>query len=275
MSILEKAREAQEISRKDFRFKALLMSPTGGGKSTLATTIPGRKLVLDYDGRSESLIGMPGVKVLQEPFTEPNPKSPSAWQVAEKVKEELWSASRKGLLEYDVVIEDGLSSMNRICMNWALLLDPKKGLGGSPAKQHYGPHIKNLTDHIISMIALPVHYVLTGHFNLSEDEETGAIAYLPKVYGKQMRTDVPGWFNEVYYCYHSTDEKSKREKYHIHTAGFGRYDFMKSALNQLGKYWDNPIEVDFDSPPIGFARLLDLRFGKEEKDGQSESASTS
>lgn len=267
MTILEKAKPMQGMKRGDFRWKVLLMGQTGGGKSTLAATLPGRKLFLDYDQRGESLIGLPEIEVIREPLVDPNPKSPQAWRNADALKDELWTAARTGKLEYDTIIEDGLSSMNRICMYWALLLDPKKGLGGSPAMQHYGPHIKNLTDHIISMLSLPVNYCLTGHFNLAEDEETGGVTYLPKVYGKQMRTDIPTWFNEVYYCFHETDPKSKRERYFAHTAGFGRYDFMKSALNQFGKFWENPVEIDYDKPPVGFQRLLGVRFREEESDG--------
>jgi len=262
-SILDEAKEMDQVKRENYLIKAFIIGESGSGKSTSAAlTLPGKKLFLDYDMRGESLAGYADVKVIQ--FPESNPRSPSAWDKAEKVKDLLWMQYRAGKLEYQSIIEDGLSSMNRICMYWALLLDPKRGLGGSPAKQHYGPHIKNLQDHIISMISLPVNYVLTGHFNHVKDEETGGIKYLPKVYGEQFRTDLPGMFNEVYLTYHATDEKSKHEKYYWHTSGFGRYDFMKSSLNQLGKYWDDPVEIDLDEAPAGFNKLLMLRFDKGE-----------
>lgn len=258
---LEEAQSVQEINKESFRFKVLLGGHTGTGKTTSAgLTLPGRKLLLDYDGRSQSLSGLPDVKRIL--LLEEDPRSPRAWAKAEALVNELYSTFRKDELEYDSIIEDGLSSMNRICMNWALLLDPKRGLGGSPAKQHYGPHIKNLSDHINRMLALPVHYVLTCHFNLVQDEETGHFVYLPKVFGQQQRTDVPTWFDECYEAQVETDDDGN-PVYFWKTAGSGRYQFIKSSLNQFGKYWKSPFEVNLEATPAGFQKLLDLRYGKE------------
>ena len=262
--ILDEAKPAEEMKRESYLLKTLICSESGGGKTTgAALTLPKPVLLLDYDNRAQSVVGFEGIDVI--PCFEADSRSPKAWDRAENIRKEIWVAVRGGTFKYASVLEDGLSSLNRICMNWALLLDPKRGLGGSPAKQHYGLHIKNLADHILSMIALPVHYCLTGHFNLTEDEETGAHKYLPKIYGKQARTDVPTWFDECYLAYHKTDEKEHRERYYWHTAGFGRYEFFKSTLNQLGKFWKNPVEVDLEESPAGFEKLLELRFGEEGK----------
>ena len=172
MTILEQAKAAEEFKKENFRFKVALGGKSGSGKTTSAAlTLPGKKLLLDYDDRSESIAWHPDVEVIKEPLLEPNPKSPVAWQRAEKLVDELWASYRKGELKYDVVIEDGLSAMSRISLYWALLLDPKRGLGGSAAQQHYGPQMKNLADHILRMKALPVHYVLTFHLELFEDKK--------------------------------------------------------------------------------------------------------
>jgi hypothetical protein len=266
MTILETAKPAESASRENYRIKALIVGPSGSGKTTsVALTLPKPVLVIDYDNRAASVAGFDGIKVITEAVVEPNPKSPQAWAKAEQLKDELWTAVRKGSLEYASVVEAGLSSMNRIAMFWALLLDPKRGLGGSPAKQHYGPQIKNLQDHILSMINLPVNYVLEAHYDITKDEESGMTIFLPKIYGEKFRTELPGMFNECYHAYHLTDKESKKERYFWHTKGFDRFDFMKSSLNQLGKYWSDPIEIDLSEPVSGFQKLLELRFGKEEK----------
>lgn len=260
--ILDYAKPAEEFDKESFRFKVALGGKSGSGKTTSAVlTLPGKKLLLDYDGRSESIAGYPDVEVIKEPLLEPNPKSPVAWQRAEKLIDELWASYRKGELKYDAVIEDGLTMMNRICMYWALLLDPKRGLGGSPAEQHYGPQMKNLADHILKMKALPVHYVLTFHLELFESKKEGAIMYLPKMYGK-TRTEIGSWFNECYLCFHKAGEKGEGEKYYWHTGGFGRYDFFKSALNNpVGRYWKDPLEIDLSRKTCGFKEILERRFG--------------
>jgi hypothetical protein len=266
MTILESAKPAEGVSQENYLIKALIVGPSGSGKTTgAALTLPKDVLVIDYDNRATSVAGFPGIDVIQ--LLEPNPKSPAAWARAETLKDELWTAVRKGTLKYKSILEAGLSSMNRVAMFWALLLDPKRGLGGSPAKQHYGPQIKNLQDHILSMINLPVNYVLEAHYDIEKDEESGGTIFLPKIYGGKARTELPGLFNECYHSYHLTDREEKKERYFWHTKGFDRFDFMKSSLNQLGKYWTDPIEINLDEKPAGFQKLLELRFGKEVNNG--------
>ena len=263
MTILEMAKAADEANAGDYLIKCLMVGKTGSGKTTsTAFTLPKPVLVLDYDNRAESLAGFEGIKIIK---IVPDVRKPMRWREGvEKLTDELWTAVREEKLEYKSILEAGLTSMNRMAMYWALLLDPKRGLGGSPAMQHYGPQIKNLQDHILSMLALPVNYVLEAHYELVKDEEEGRTTFLPLLFGQKARTELPGMFNECYHCYHVTDEKEHKEKYFWHTSGFGRFDFMKSSLNQLGKYWKDPIEVDLSVEPAGFQKLLQLRFKKKE-----------
>lgn len=261
MTILEKAKPAEEAHRENYLIKCLLVGKSGSGKTTSAgLTLPGRKLVIDYDNRAESLAGAKDVKVLK---MLPTVTEPLKWQETVKLLEELWGQVRRKELEYDSILESGLSSMNRMAMYWALMLDPKRGLGGGPAMQHYGPQIKNLQDHIMSMLALPVNYVLEAHYELVEDQESGGTTFLPLLFGKKARSELPGLFNECYHAYHMWDGEKKVQKYFWHTAGFGKFDFMKSSMNNpAGKYWTDPIEIKLDENPAGFKMLLDRRFGK-------------
>lgn len=261
MTILETAKPAEGATRENYLIKCLLAGKTGEGKSTSAAlSLPKPVLVIDYDNRAESLAGFPGIDIIK---ILPDPKTPMRWDEVPKLTDELWSQVRKGSLKYKSILEAGLSSMNRLAMFWALLLDPKRGLGGSPAKQHYGPQIKNLQDHIIGMLGMPVNYVLEAHYELVQDEESGGTTYLPLLFGQKARAELPGMFNECYHAFKISDEKSKKNKYFWHTSGFGKFDFMKSSLNQLGKYWTDPIEIDLSVEPAGFQKLLELRFGKE------------
>lgn len=266
-AILNRAKPAEEIKRGTAKLEAALGGKSGSGKTvSAALTLPGKKLLLDYDDRSESVAGYPDIKIIK--ILETPGQLGQAWRTSEALVDELWAQHRAGTLEYDAIIEDGLSKMNRICMNWALLLDSKRGLGGSPAQQHYGPQMHNLASHIDKMKNLPVHYVLTLHLELFEDAEQGSHLFLPKMYGK-TRTELGSWFNECYYCYHKSDKEGK-QRWYWHTAGFGRMDFFKSAMNMpSGKFWEDPIEINLNETPAGFMKLLDLRYGKEVKDVQS------
>jgi len=256
MSILSTAKPATEINRENYKIKSMLAGPSGSGKTQSASTLPGKLLFVDYDGRSETLAGLPNVEILD--CYDADPKSPKAWMKAEDIRREIWSQVRAKTFPYDGVIEDGLTQMLRYCMNWSLLLDPKRGLGGAPAKQHYLPQMKNVGDHVLSLKSLPLHYLLTVHLEIIEDEEMGGLKYLPKATGK-MRTEIPGWFNECFYCLRHPDDKGKL-RYYWNTSGNGRWEFLKSTMNQLGKYWEDPVEINFSKKPIGFQDILERRF---------------
>lgn len=264
-SILDTVISAKDITLEGYKLKALLLGKSGSGKTTSAGfTLPKPVLVIDYDGRAESLIGVEGIDLLR---MSADPSKPDRWQRGvERLTDELWSQARDKTLKYASILEAGLTSMNRMAMYWALLLDPKRGLGGSPAMQHYAPQMKTLQDHILRMLSLPVHYVLEAHYLLLEDEETGGTAFVPMLYGKTTKTELPGMFNECYHCFHIADKNGK-ERYYWHTAGTGRYDFMKSSLNQQGKFWTDPVEIDLNQSNTGFQKLLRLRF--ENKEGKA------
>ena len=260
VSVLESTRSASEVALpKNYKIKGMLAGPSGTGKTQSAATLPGKLLFVDYDGRSETLAGLPNVDILD--CYDADPKSPKAWMKAEEIKKEIWSQIRAKSFPYSGVIEDGLTQMLRYCMNWSLLLDPKRGLGGSPAKQHYMPQMTNVANHILSLKSAPIHYIITAHLEIIEDEQMGGLKYLPKATGK-MRTEIPSWFNECYSCSRQRDEKGNL-RYYWTTAGHGRWDFLKSTLNQLGKHWEDPIEIDFNKPRVGFQELLNIRFPQE------------
>ena len=265
MTLLEQAKPPVSSSR-DHRLKVLLVGPTGSGKTTGAATIPGKKLVIDTDNRCSSLVGLPDIDILTEPFLEPKPTVPRAWNNFCKAIDELWTLANKGSLPYSCIIFDGISSINRISMNWSLSLRASSGQpmakapGGGPSQPHYGPQMNAFSTQVFRAIALPCHVVFTGHYDIFEDAELGTLSYLPKVYGK-IRTEIGGWFDETYETYRK--ETGKKTNYYWRTSGSGRMDFLKSSMNQLGKYWSDPVHVDMTLERPGFQHLLDLRFGKE------------
>jgi hypothetical protein len=263
----------EEFAKTEVQFfiKAMLCGPTGSGKTQSAVTLPKTKekplLLIDFDNRWETLrdeIEQGLVKMVS--FYDEDPDSPKGWNRAEDLRKELWAKARdpEGF-PFSGVIEDGLSAMGRSAMNLALTLDPKTGLGGAPAKQHYSPQISFLVKHINSMRNLPCHYVLTSHFDLEKDEDDGSIKLLPKV-TRSLRTEIPSWFNEVYRCYRETGASKEREGmlYYWETSGTGKYEFFKSTLNNKQTFWNDPVQIDFKKSPVGFEQLIATRM-KEPK----------
>lgn len=257
--------EEMSLDPSTYKWKFFLAGPSGSGKTTAIRTLPGRWLLVDFDNRAEAVLGFPNVDVY--PIHEADPRSPRAWDKAIRLKDVVASEIRQGIFPYDGVMFDGLTMLGRISMNWALLLDAKRGLGGSPAKQHYGPQMDNLAKYVLATLAFPIHVGYTGHIELFQDEATGGQKFYPKITGK-LRTEVANWFNETYYCYRRANADGKL-CYYWQTAGSGRQEFFKSSLNTLGQYWEDPVQLDFGSPePQGFEMLWRCRFGERATAGK-------
>ena len=252
-------RKAREVTQENYLIKALLVGPSGGGKSTFAATIPGNSLVLDCDLRSESLVGLPGVEIFE--IGEPDTDNPTAFDRLCQIKDELWDLAKSpDGLPYDTIIVDGYTRLGRYAMYKALQLTDSRGQkmatmpGGGPAQPHYSPQMTWVVNFSMQMLPLPCNVIFTGHVDIYEDKHLQSIHFYPKITGK-IRTEVSSWFNETYLCEY-------KKEYLIHTLPQGRYDFLKSSLNTRGKYWESPRTVDLDKNPCGFAELLDLRFKK-------------
>ena len=259
--LLHSAKVAEKMEQS-YLIKALLLGGSKTGKSTSATTLPGRKLVVDTDMRGEAYAGFSNVDIL--PVREPDPEKPVAWDNIITLREDIWEAINDGSFSYDGIIWDGLSSMSRYAMNFALQLRDSagklmnRGPGGGPAQPHYLPQMNEMSKHIFNCLAMPVHTVFTGHYYVYEDEHTQRLEWLPKMIGN-IRTEIGSWFNEVYAC--SRDgSKPENMSYQWQTFPDRRLGFIGSTMNKLGKYWKDPILIDFDNQPTGFEYLLKLRF---------------
>jgi len=265
--ILDRAEDAAatQLDPEKYLIKVYLAGDSGSGKTQVMTTMPGRKLLIDLDNRAETVVGTKNLHIVR--CHEADPRSPKAWMELLAIQKQIVVDIKANDFPFESIIYDGLTMMGRIAMNWALLLDGKRGLGGSPAQQHYLPQMDNLAKFILSSLTLPRHIGYTGHIELHEDMEDGKMKFYPKITGK-LRTELPNWFNETYCCYRVQDTEGKIS-YRWLTAGSGRQEFFKSSLNTLGKFWEDPILLNFDKPPVGFADLLKRRFGdawKEKRD---------
>ena len=256
--LLEKAKPP--VDPEELFIKALLVGPSKTGKTTSAMTLPGKKLLIDTDLRSDSIVGVPDVDVLQIVL---DPKSlTKGWGECEKVVEELWGQVKANKLAYDAVIFDGLSSMRRLCMSHCLTLTGSGAQklttspGGGPSQAHYGPHI-HLTEKLINKaLPLPMHVLFTGHFYNFEDSSTNKMEWFPWVFGSGLRNEIGSWFNECYVT------SRRLKKFQWQTIADSKLTFIGSSLNRLGKYWVDPIEIDFSKPLVGFADLINRR-GKD------------
>jgi hypothetical protein len=273
-SILGKAQKSENLKelREKYKIKALLLGDSKSGKTTSSISLPGKKLLVDFEGRSETIAGDTETDVIR--ISEPDPDKPMAWNEAVDLRNEIWARIKDNSFNYDSIIWDGFSGMTRICMGFCLSLrtaDGKisaRGFGGGPAEHHYNPYMQEMSKFIFNAISMPVHVVFTSHFYVYEDKHTNKLEWWPKLFGN-IRTEVGSWFNECFHCTNQTEnrkegnELKKVQKYYWQTASDTKLGFLGSSLNQLGKYWQSPVELNPDDKVWGFEKLLELRFGKE------------
>ena len=261
MTILENSEKAEDMALDSSKFliKVFLAGASGTGKTQGAMSLPGRKLLIDLDNRAESVFGTKDLHIIK--CHEPDPKSPMAWDRLKKIQEQILVDIEEDDFPFETIIYDGLTMMGRIAMNWALLFDSKRGLGGAPAKQHYGPQMDNLSKFIISALTVPKNICFTGHMDMFENVQSGEMQFLPKITGK-LRSELSNWFNETYYTYRDEDDDGNT-RYKWLTAGNEKYEFFKSAMNSLGKYWSDPVVIPkegYADDSNGFNQLLKWRF---------------
>ena len=82
------------------------------------------------------------------------------------------------------LVIDTLTSMGERAMNYALTLDPKKGLGGAPAQQHYLPEIWNIKEVLQRGRMFDGHFVCIAHERYEKDGLTEAITTVPSMDGR-------------------------------------------------------------------------------------------
>lgn len=247
--------------------KAFIAGHSGSGKTQCSMTLPGRKLLIDIDNRAETVAGWPETRFI--PCHHPDPRSVEPWNKLVKIQAAIVNDVNKGDFPFESIIYDGATMMGRYSMNWALMLDSHRGLGGAPARQHYLPQMDVMARFIIGTLSVPRNILWTGHVELFADDEGGPQIFLPKITGK-LRTEISNWFNETYLCFRIEGKEGERE-YKWMTGGDGRYEFFKSSMNSLGRYWKDPIPLDFNQKVVGFEDLLKRRFGNDFKSERFES----
>lgn len=269
MSILDQAIPAEEEILNPKISSMLITGASGSGKKTVASTGPAPRLVIDISNRAQTLLGFKQVSILKS--FEEDPNSPKAYERVERIRKELWSLARACVKDnkpfpWGTIILTDMSELFKVAMNWSLILNPKRGLGGAPAEHHWMPQMYNVENTIKSFLGLPCLVIVTGHEDIIDDEMEGKAYYLPKGTGK-LRTAIPNWFNETYYAWREPGKKNTR--FFLSTQGSSKREYLKSSMNQLESIWKDPIEVEIslermlrdggvEGEPMGIAKLISL-----------------
>ena len=156
--------------------KLLVYGISGGGKTTLCQTVPGKTLVISMEA------GLLSIK---------DAKNVTAIEVKEAAEiEEIAQLLESGKLDYDTVCLDSVTEMSEIVLANELRKnkDPRKA---------YGEVIQIMTKTMRRFRDLPIHVVFIAKQQEVRDEATGMFHYQPMMVGTKLPTQIPYFFDEV------------------------------------------------------------------------------
>lgn len=125
----------------------LIYSKPGGGKTSTVKYMEGKTLLLDCDGTSQVLSGLPNITVAKL-----NPRNAAPSMV------EFYEYAKEHADEYDNVVVDNLSHYQKL---W-LMEKGKHTKSGQPELQHYGIFDTHLIEMISTFHRLPLNVMWTA-----------------------------------------------------------------------------------------------------------------
>ena len=215
-----------EMSGQAPELKVLVYGESGAGKTCLASTFPKPMLILDFDGKSNSIINFLGqdnpelenieVKNLQASLVE------DPMEAFVKITKELEGQLKKGTMPYKTIIVDSLTTFSAAALNHIVKTNPtikrpRFAQGTQPVMQDYGILRREFQRLIPGFLGLKANIVMIGHIKITTDETTGSILREPKLDGS-FGGDLPIYFEEVYVA--EVDRAGKRS---LLTNGKGKY----------------------------------------------------
>lgn len=126
-------KKASEMKRDD-SFHGMIFGKPGGGKTSTIQYLEGRTLILDCDGSSQVLSGLPNIDVIKL-----DPTKPAQNMI------EFYGYCKANLENYDTFMIDNLTHYQKL---W-LMEKGKTTKSGQPELQHYGI----FDTHIIELIS--------------------------------------------------------------------------------------------------------------------------
>jgi len=170
--------------------KLLVYGISGGGKTTLCQTVPGKTLVISMEA------GLLSIK---------DAKNVTAIEVKEAAEiEEIAQLLESGKLDYDTVCLDSVTEMSEIVLanEFKKNKDPRKA---------YGEVIQIMTKTMRRFRDLPIHVVFIAKQQEVRDEATGMLHYQPMMVGAKLPTQIPYFFDEVL-CLRTFDVEDDKGK---------------------------------------------------------------
>lgn len=212
--------------------RILLMGDSGTGKTHFIGTMP-KPFVCDFDRGLQTLRGKP-VKAL--------PYNPDDWAAFRKEVMDWRKGPKYDCLTFAV---DSLSMAADSAMRYVL---NKNGRAGQqPNIAEWGEAIREVKDLLGYLTTLPCNVVVTAHMEMVKDELLGDLQYRPLIFGKDLPSRLPIYFDDVFKTVVQTKLEGGKtvSSYRLQVKPDMRTSMIKSRMNTDGKLFEQYEEPDY------------------------------
>lgn len=253
----------------------LLLGDTGGGKTSLALTAPGKKFGYFFDPNAISTVEhfceqpdfdldylqflpdkLPmNVSTLKKNVGDPVRGSNFSNDLYLKWEKDFEDRIDAGFFEpYDTIIFDSITTFADMVMDRILFLNQRPGQW--PQQDDWGPQMNSIAAVMRTLTSLGKTIVVTGHYELKQDEVSKRIFFQPLVTGR-LKTKLPLLFSEIWKCEGDTDTAGK-SKWTIQVKPDRLTPLIRCTLRGLEKEVKHDVTLDFNKPLAnqGLSKLL-------------------
>lgn len=196
--------EVKKVGELPERLTGLLWGPAGQGKTTLACTAPGKKLLLNFDPDGPASIAY-------RTDTDVADMSDMSASLADQAKSENPFGLRVALGAYDTLIVDSLTNYGYKALMHGVATS-KGATIERPSLQGFGVRtaltvalVKNI---LVMTKKLNKHVLFIAHEASPDKNEEGIIQQITIALGGQLPTQIPLDLSEVWYI-HDTGKERK------------------------------------------------------------------
>jgi hypothetical protein len=225
-------------ARIDKNFRALLIGPTGRGKTIAACSWPGKTLVIDFDKRHKPIIDWYPERLAEISVEVITPIN--YWTTFKPLIDDLES----GKLRFDNVLLDGITTLSNTTVVMQMMVKgqgPEKGKitkGGVavPSWDEFNGEAMLITQLLETLKSIESNLFVTAHpVHKTRIEGTKSIKETSIIsFGTKLAPMVPTYFDEVYAFDYDFDlNANKPVKRYVYTAPTADYPDVKTALKGL------------------------------------------
>lgn len=202
---------------QDEPLKIIIESPSGRGKTALATTLGECAQLIDADRGTETCRKLKDefyperIKVDVLPCLEEDPMNKAtAFSKAKSYILAISSLCAQGKYPYKVLIVDSFTAIADGCLRYVLytngrlnrtaMVPDKNNLGGGISQPEWGIMINELENFVLMLKGLPIHVILIAH--TVPTEENGLTRHEIAIPTKKLPPRIPGYFDEIYFIQH-------------------------------------------------------------------------